>query len=163
MRRCRLIVAVDAEHDPAGSGNSLVEALRQIRIDEGIEVDIDLAPLKPGQDGAPSAAHFVSGRIDYPEKPLDDDVGAGEGNGQEGETIPASTGWLVVVKSSLTGDEPEMISNYKRNHEAFPHQTTGDLFFDDAQFEAYRQLGEHMVDTLLDSSAPCRDMLRPTL
>jgi hypothetical protein len=70
----------------------------------------------------------VKGTIDYP----------GEAPGK-----------LIVMKSSLTGDEPEMIGNYKQGSESFPHESTGDLFFDDAQFEAYRQLGEHMVETLL--------------
>jgi hypothetical protein len=158
MRRCRLILAIDAEHDPTGSGNSLVEALRQIRIDEGITVDIDLSPLRPGPEGKPSAAHFVSGRIDYPLKKAVPDPAAKlpPGTGD----LPASTGWLIVIKSSLTGDEPEMIANYQRGNEPFPHQTTADLFFDDAQFEAYRELGEHMVETLLDTSPVCRSELK---
>ena len=151
-RRCRLILAVDAEHDPTYSGNSLVEALRQIRIDEGITVDIDLRPLRPGKQTGKSTAHYVSGKIDYPRQEIETADGA--------KVIEASTGWLIVIKSSLTGDEPEMIANYKRGSEPFPHETTADLFFDDAQFEAYRQLGEHMVDTMLDTSPVCRTELR---
>jgi hypothetical protein len=52
-----------------------------------------------------------------------------------------------------------MIVNYKRHRARFPHETTGDLFFADAQFEAYRQLGAHLVDTLLDTNSVCRSEL----
>ena len=31
---------------------------------------------------------------------------------------------------------------FAERHPSFPQQTTGDQFFDEAQFEAYRQLGE---------------------
>jgi hypothetical protein len=158
-RRCRLILAVDAGRDPQYSGNSLVEALRQARIDEGIMVDIDLAPLRPGKDGTPGAAHFVCGSIDYPRQRIETDDDAQGAGGSEEEVVEASSGWLIVLKSSLSGDEPEMIVNYKRHRARFPHETTGDLFFDDAQFEAYRQLGEHLVDTLLDTNSVCRSEL----
>jgi hypothetical protein len=64
---------------------------------------------------------------------LDPDTGA--------ELRPAERGFLVVLKSSLVGDEPAPILNYKQDNPDFPHQTTGDQFFDDDQFESYRALG----------------------
>ncbi|MDP3479333.1 MAG: hypothetical protein Q8R88_06150 [Desulfoprunum sp.] len=36
---------------------------------------------------------------------------------------------------------PEGIYGYKRTNPDFPDQTTSDQFFDEAQFEAYRELG----------------------
>ncbi len=140
-RRCRLILAVDAEHDPRGTANSLVEALRQVQIDEGVSVDIDLAPLRPDPDSGRSPAHFVAGTIHYADE--------------------EEPGTLIVIKSSLTGDEPAMIGNYRQNNQAFPHESTGDLFFDDAQFEAYRQLGEHMVKTLLAADEVSKSAFGP--
>jgi hypothetical protein len=50
------------------------------------------------------------------------------------------------LKNSLTGDEPEPILNYKTNHPSFPHESTADEFFDDAQFESYRALGYHIAE-----------------
>jgi hypothetical protein len=47
----------------------------------------------------------------------------------------------AVLKSSLIGDEPAPILNYKQHNPDFPHQTTGDQFFDDDQFESFRALG----------------------
>jgi len=55
---------------------------------------------------------------------------------------------LLFVKSTLTGDEPLDLLTYKREHPMFPHESTADQFFDEAQWESYRKLGEHMAKTL---------------
>lgn len=36
--------------------------------------------------------------------------------------------------------------NYQEAHASFPHETTADQFFDDAQFESYRALGNHLAE-----------------
>ncbi len=56
-------------------------------------------------------------------------------------------GWLVYFKSSLTGDEPEDVQQYRVNHPVFPHEPTSNQFFTESQFESYRRLGEHVVDS----------------
>ena len=38
-------------------------------------------------------------------------------------------------------DVPADVLGYKDRYPAFPHQTTADQFFDEEQFEAYRELG----------------------
>ena len=53
--------------------------------------------------------------------------------------------WLIYLKNSLTGDEPDPVKNYTAEHQAFPHETTADQFFDDDQFESYRALGVHIA------------------
>ena len=55
-------------------------------------------------------------------------------------------GVLIYVKNSLTGDEPADVQNYSETHPHFPHQKT-DLrqAFDEAQFESYRALGDHVA------------------
>ncbi len=35
--------------------------------------------------------------------------------------------------------------DYAARHPAFPHEPTSDQFFDEAQFESYRRLGEHVA------------------
>jgi hypothetical protein len=132
-RRCRLIVAIDAEFDPQITCGSLIEALRQVRIDNVAKVEIDLDVLRPDSNTRLSDRHVAVGRITYPGTP----------------TKQEETGWLVVLKSSLTGDESELVCDYRRQYPVFPHQSTGDQFFDEAQFEAYRELGEHMVESSL--------------
>jgi hypothetical protein len=55
---------------------------------------------------------------------------------------------LLYMKLSVTGNEPELIRRYRILHPDFPHQSTLDQFFDEEQFEAYRQLGVHVADGL---------------
>jgi hypothetical protein len=52
------------------------------------------------------------------------------------------------LKLSVTGNESELIRRYRLNHPDFPHQPTLDQFFDEEQFEAYRQLGAHAMQGL---------------
>jgi hypothetical protein len=49
---------------------------------------------------------------------------------------------------SGTGNESELIKRYRGLHPAFLHQSALDQFFDEEQFEAYRQLGAHVADGL---------------
>jgi hypothetical protein len=62
-------------------------------------------------------------------------------------------GTLVYMKASLTGDENDYVRDYCRRYDAFPHETTGDQFFSEEQFEAYRALGFHMVSGILGGTA----------
>lgn len=57
-----------------------------------------------------------------------------------------ATGTLIYFKSSITGDEKDYVLDYRKRCPDFPHETTGDQFFSEEQFEAYRALGFHMVD-----------------
>jgi hypothetical protein len=61
----------------------------------------------------------------------------------------APDGIIVYLKTSLTGDEPADVLNYHRQHSDFPHQTTGNQWFTESQFEGYRRLGQHVVESLL--------------
>ena len=58
------------------------------------------------------------------------------------------TGYLLYIKSSLTGNKPDYVRDYRQSNRTFPHETTADQFFSEAQFEAYRALGEHIGDDL---------------
>jgi len=126
-RRCQVIIACDAEADPHLSFGSFTEVLRHAYIDLGIDVDIDLAMLRPDPETGRSKSHCAIGRIRYPE-------------------CPHRPNWIVYMKSSLTGDEPAPVMNYKTTCPDFPHESTADQFFDDAQFESYRALGVHIAE-----------------
>ncbi|MCP5549758.1 MAG: patatin-like phospholipase family protein, partial [Akkermansiaceae bacterium] len=131
QRRCRLIVACDGECDGRYDFGSLASAIRQIYTDENVEVDIDLSGFEPDEKTGEVKRHFAVGRIQYP-----DDAEAYK---------RGKVGWLLYLKSSFTGDEGAAVRSYKRTCPEFPHQTTGDQFFSDDQFEAYRSLGEHIA------------------
>jgi hypothetical protein len=60
----------------------------------------------------------------------------------------AQDGVLVYIKASLNSNEPPDVANYAATNVDFPHQTTGDQFFDEAQFESYRRLGSHIVEEI---------------
>jgi hypothetical protein len=60
----------------------------------------------------------------------------------------ARTGVIVYFKSSISGDEYDEILAYKRRSPGFPHETTGDQFFNEEHFEVYRSLGCHVVHLL---------------
>jgi hypothetical protein len=55
-----------------------------------------------------------------------------------------SKGWLILIKPTLTGDEPADVLRYHNRHPAFPHETTADQWFNESQWESYRKLGEHI-------------------
>ena len=48
----------------------------------------------------------------------------------------------------MTGNESEFLQKYRAEHPTFPHESTADQLFDEAQFEAYRALGEHVGEEL---------------
>jgi hypothetical protein len=59
----------------------------------------------------------------------------------DGEAAASTTGTLIVAKALLTRDLPYELLSYVLKETAFPHQSTGDQFFDHEQFDAYRALG----------------------
>jgi hypothetical protein len=148
-RRCKLIIAIDAEADPDMSFGSLIRLERYARIDFGVRIDLPWAALRDTSrdasaeilksgglppDRASKGPHCALGTIYYPRK--------------KGETDDSnSTGVLLYIKSSFTGDENDYVVDYKRRNPEFPHETTLDQLFTEEQFEVYRALGFHAVDS----------------
>jgi hypothetical protein len=61
-------------------------------------------------------------------------------------------GVLIYIKSSLSGDENDLICNYKICNPTFPHEATADQFFSEEQFEVYRALGFHATKGFLEGN-----------
>jgi hypothetical protein len=144
-RRCRFIIVCDSEEDRGLTFGSLGGAIRKCRADFGVEVDIDPAPIHMAADGF-SAVHCVVGRIRYPE--IEKAFVARMTDGLQavaGQPEARSRGWLLYLKSSLTGDEPADVLEYRSRFGEFPHQSTADQFFSESQFESYRRLGYHVL------------------
>jgi hypothetical protein len=68
------------------------------------------------------------------------------------ESGPARPSLLLYIKASLTGDESADVMNYHATHLEFPHESTGDQFFEEDQWESYRKLGEHIGSDLFPES-----------
>ena len=54
--------------------------------------------------------------------------------------------WLIYAKTSLTGDEPAELIRHAESDKQFPNNPTSNQFYAPDTFEAYRQLGEHIVE-----------------
>jgi hypothetical protein len=141
-RRCKLIIAVDAEADEGLRFGSLVTLQRHARIDLGIRISLPWGPV-----GTRSAATMAANRDPETRTPqLHEGPHAALGTISYDD---GSIGYLLYIKSSLTGDENDYISDYARRNPAFPHETTGDQFFSEEQFEVYRALGFHCAHGVL--------------
>jgi hypothetical protein len=55
---------------------------------------------------------------------------------------------LLVVKPTMTGDEPTDLLNYRSQNPTFPQEPTAQQFFDEAQWESYRKLGQLIGENL---------------
>ena len=122
-RECDMIVVSDAGADGNYTFADLGNAIEKCRVDLGVGIeDLDVEGLKPGDSGV-SKKRFIEGKIRYKKK----------------------TGKLIYMKASLSGDEPTDVLAYKAKNPTFPHQSTADQWFDEAQFEAYRALGYHIA------------------
>ena len=135
-RRCRYIVICDAEDDHNLTFGGIGMAIRKCRIDFGAEISLDLRCVQRAQDSDYSTDHCVVGTIRYPDDPKDSDN--------------SKAGIVLYIKSSLTGDEPADVLNYKKEHPVFPHETTLNQWFTESQFESYRRLGHHIAYSVLE-------------
>jgi hypothetical protein len=132
-RRCKLIVIGDGECDQDHHFGGLATLMRTARLDLGIHIDIGLDDLRLDANRQ-CKAHVAIGRITYP-----------------GES---EYGYLLYLKSSCTGDEDDVIGEYRRRNARFPHESTADQFFDEGQFESYRALGQHIGENAIEVLAP---------
>lgn len=126
-RRCKYIIVSDAGADPDFSFGDLTKIIEMARVDFGAKIDLDTTPLRPQGEDRLSRQPFVYGSISYSE------VGAFEGSPE--------TGHLIYIKTSVIAGLAEDIYGYRRKFPDFPDQSTADQFFDEPQFEAYRELG----------------------
>lgn len=124
-RHCTYIIVSDAAQDETVAFDDLGNAIRRIREDFGVEIEIDLSPIRPNENLI-SQQHVAVGTIHY--------------DGFEG----SDKGTLIYIKPSLTGDESGDIQQYRTRNRQFPHESTGDQFFSEAQWESYRRLGDHI-------------------
>jgi len=123
-RHCRYVIVSDCGADPQVAFDDLANAQRLVREDFGVEIDLDVTPLRPDAAGR-ARQHAVVGTIHY--------------DGYDG----TDKGTIIYFKPALTGDEPPDVLQYQARNTAFPHEGTGDQFYDAAQWESYRRLGEH--------------------
>jgi hypothetical protein len=133
-RRCRTIIVSDAGCDADYTFEDLGNAVGKIRVDLGIPIEFLDVPIRRWTDPAPGPrSHGAVGLIRY-------DV-------QDGREAPI--GLLIYLKPTLCGSPPQDVLHYARAHTDFPHESTNDQWFDEAQFESYRALGAHTIAAIV--------------
>ncbi len=129
-RQCRVIVISDGECDGSYGFEGLGTLVRMCEVDFGCRIDIGVDRLRPPAAGAWSPHRFALGDITYRD---------------------GSSGILVYLKASMTGDEDISVRQYKSSHAEFPHESTGDQFYGEDQFESYRRLGRAIGQEVFES------------
>lgn len=176
-RRLARIVLVDAEADPDYTFDGLANLIRKARLDFGAEIEF---LTEPALDEAVPASHRrLFGTLEQlrrgkwgqepvkerlldqlrltVEEPVDRARHSLAHAALARVTFvddPEWHGWLLYLKPTLVGDEPADLVEYHRAHPPFPQETTGDQFFDEAQWESYRMLGYHIARDVFGTAAP---------
>ena len=149
-RRVKVVVYCDASADPGFDFAALQVLMRRIGTDFGARIKFGkknkierLIPRDPDPqqvlardpktDAYPVGARFanrgyIRGKIVYP----------------KGE--PST---FILLNTTMINGLSVVTRGYKGAHRDFPDQTTADQFFDEEQFEAYRELGYEIADKLI--------------
>jgi len=130
-RRCKFIICVDGEADPKFMFAGQMTLVRHAQIDLGIRLEPRLDEIRFNPESGVSRSHIHLLRVHYPARP----------GGHAAEI-----GLMLYLKLSVTGDEAELLKRYRMLYPEFPHQSTVNQFYDEEQFEAYRQLGVHVAE-----------------
>ena len=132
-RKLEYIVVCDGSSDPEYKFTGLATAISRVKTDFNVEIKFkdaqyDLQGLIPSTsqknsfDQQLANRGFAMAEIFY---------------GDDSE----SKGKLVYIKATLVKNLPSEVYLYKKRNPIFPHQSSTDQFFDEEQFEAYRELG----------------------
>lgn len=140
LRRCHLIVVSDAGADSAFSFSDFATAIHKIRVDFGISIEFAKgSEPKTGRNCAIGTIRYKD--VDGPS---------------------AINGTIIYFKPTLDGNESIDLINYKKKNADFPHETTADQFFGETQFESYRSLGFHQIDSIFKDKngniSKCEDL-----
>lgn len=119
-RKCRYIIVSDAGADPDRTFGDLGSVIEKVRVDFGAKIDINTMPMHPKGKKHLSNQAFVHGTIEYKDGTLAD---------------------LIYINTVMIRELPEDLYTYAKTNPQFPDESTSDQFFDEKQFEAYRELG----------------------
>jgi hypothetical protein len=144
-RKVKMLIISDGSCDPAITFADLGNAIERVRVDFGVTIqfsdsEYDLAWLKSGSAGEGvfqadyhmARRGFAIGTIRYP------------------EDKEQPSGKIFYIKPVMTEQLPADVYAYKSAHPTFPHETTANQFFNETQFEAYRELGYRTTLSLLE-------------
>ena len=151
-RELDFIILSDAGADARFEFADLENLVRKARIDFGAEIEFytreqaatlfpedscELTVLSPEDMGnVHSSRGVLLARIRYRARP-----GPAAADGTPGPMVRPE-GTLLIVKPNLHDALDLDLLSYARKHTSFPHESTADQSFDEAQWESYHRLGE---------------------
>jgi hypothetical protein len=133
-RKPAKVIVIDASNDAEDRFSALAEAIATARMDHGIDVDIDPSPMVRGSKPRADRA-WAYGIATHPVA--------------DGEEVACKTE-IFFVKAVLAGHLGWDLEQYAVEHADFPRRTTGDQFYGEWDFEAYRALGHTLAESLID-------------
>jgi len=140
-RRCKVIYCIDASGASVPLADALAGAITLAREELGVEISFtheayDLTPggwsqLKPAAsftnlNSRMSKNQVAIGSITYP------GIAA---------IYQKTHGQIVFAQAVLTPDVPYQLLDFPQDDTGFPHDSTGDQFFNAGQFDSYQALG----------------------
>jgi len=143
-RRCTTIYCIDGGGDSPPTASGLAEAIALAESELGVRIDLkNPFAAEPGA-GRPiipdatlaalnstlSKEPVIIGTIHYP--------------AASGLPEDCRTGVLYAARALLWPKMSYSLLSYAAQHPVFPHDSTGDQWFDDGQFTAYTQLGREL-------------------
>jgi len=154
-RKVKIIVCTDGGADKDFMFSDFANMTEKVRVDFGVDITgikakkskqgnwvttkLNLSALVPQEKNKDAHGHKLAKTghllcgVRYPGDP-------------EGE----ASGLLIYIKTTWLKDLPGDIVGYKNDHPEFPDQSTADQFFDERQFEAYRELGYRITQRVLE-------------
>ena len=150
-RKVKLIICCDGSADPEFSFSDLQFLVRRIGTDFGARIEFDsnnhleriiprdpdpqkVIDQDPNTEAYPVGVKFaergyIKGKIIYPD---------------------GTESTLILLKTTMIKDLGIRLKGYKGAHPDFPDQSTADQFFDEEQFEAYRELGYEIAKRMIE-------------
>jgi ABC-type multidrug transport system fused ATPase/permease subunit len=173
-RGVRTILVCDNGADPGYRFGDLEQLVRKARIDLGLSVNVADAEDVVRLVGRGAALFLNGGTAEWRERiaarsptargPTAEDRGYclllkvhGRADGGVGHRLCSHIIWM---KPRLFCGATQDLVGYALAHPDFPQETTADQFFNEAQWESYRALGEVMIRELLESTDHGADLFR---
>lgn len=156
-RRVPRFVVGDASADPGYCFDSLANLVRKARID----FDASIEPLGSDELDAlvtagaiPASQRPYLGSIDEL-RPEFDAEGRVTRPARHAalcrvryDDAPDRPGVMLYIKATVPAELEPDVEEYRLRHRDFPHEPTSDQWFDEAQWESYRKLGERLATPL---------------
>ncbi|MBU8922171.1 MAG: patatin-like phospholipase family protein [Bacteroidales bacterium] len=143
-RKVKLIILADGSADPSFSFGDLANVIERARVDFRVRIRFE------------NTSRSLDGLV--PETADSDSKEGSSKLAKRGYAIATITynngdeGHMIYIKTTLVPDLPADVYGYSAEYPSFPDQSTGDQFFNERQFEAYRELGYQLTDNAMEDT-----------